>query len=573
MKESNESISSVDELQNAQPGNALVDQGGAHATTPKRLRSLLRAMRAVVEQPDLPTVLQRIVDAALELVDAEYGALGVIDPARGGLEQFIFEGISPALAKRIGNLPEGHGMLGALIDDPRPIRLAHLSDDGRHSGFPNHHPQMDSFLGVPIRIHGEVFGNLYLTNQRRTGTFSKEDQQLLASLAATAGFAIENARLSAETQRRQRWSEVNAEVLATLLSADQRDPIALIADRVLEVANAAHVRVVVPTGDADQLSIRIARGINAEIEGTVIEAAGSLAGSVLEGMNPRLIDDGSDGHLRPLLSDDYPTGSIIAVPLVAHGYARGVLLAVRKSGTSRFTRSELDMVADFAGQATVAMELADARVAQQRVAVFEDRSRIARDLHDHVIQQLFASGVELQSLISTNSDVAEVRHISNVVANLDNAIAKIRTIIFALSSAGEGHGNSLRHQIIDLAAECGGPLARTPTVTFAGHIDLLVTGDLANDVLAVVREALANTAKHSKARNAAVAIAIEDGLLKVDVDDDGVGISPSGRRSGLANLELRATQRGGTFMIEAGKVGTHLRWHIPFEPTERTNGN
>ena len=552
--------------------NDISDGPRSDTATQVRLKSLLRANLAVLEQPDLPGMLQRIADAALELVDAEYAALGVIDPVHGGLEQFIYKGISPNLAKRIGHLPEGHGLLGALIDDPRPIRLDHLSEDARRIGFPKHHPPMDSFLGVPIRIHDEVFGNLYLTNQNGTGSFSAEDEQLVESLAATAGFAIENARLLNENLRRQRWSAVTAEILAALLSADQRDPIALIADRVLEVAGAAHVRVVVPTEDIDKLSIRIARGLSPEIEGTLIPAAGSLAGSVLEGMNPRLIDGGAVSQMRPLLPEGDPPNSVIAVPMIADGRARGVLLAVRGSGTPRFTATELEMVADFASQATLAMELADARAAQQRIAVFEDRARIARDLHDHVIQQLFASGLELQSLIGTFPDADGIQRVGAVVANLDNAIAKIRTIIFALSSTGEGHGSSLRHQIIDLVGEFDGGLVRTPTVTFAGPVDLMVTGKLTNDVLAVVREALANIAKHSRAHSAAVALTVENGLLKVEVEDDGVGMSPNGRRSGLANLELRATQRGGSFALKAGQTGTRLQWHIPLDLLRDSRG-
>jgi GAF domain-containing protein len=254
----NDPISSADD-QRSELDKALTDvveRANQVLATQGRLRALLRANQAVVEQLDLPIVLQRIVEAALQLVNAEYGALGVIDPARGDLEQFIYEGISPEVAEKIGHLPEGHGLLGALIDDPRPIRLEHLSEDDRSAGFPRHHPSMDSFVGVPIRIHDEVFGNLYLTNRKDSGSFSREDEQLLAALAATAGFAIENARLFAETQRRQKWSAVTAEITAALLSADQTDSIAVVAERVLEVAAASHVRVVVPTEEPGRLLIR-----------------------------------------------------------------------------------------------------------------------------------------------------------------------------------------------------------------------------------------------------------------------------------------------------------------------------
>lgn len=538
-----------------------------------RLYALLRANQAVTENLDLPMVLQRIVETAVELVDAQYGALGVIDPVHGGLEQFVYQGVSPAVAKKIGHLPEGHGLLGALIDDPRPIRLEHLCEDDRSVGFPPHHPPMDSFLGVPVRIHGEVFGNLYLTNQQSDGRFSLEDEQLVGALAATAGYAIKNAQLFAETQRRQRWSAATAEITATLVSVEEREPIAVIAERVLEVSGAAHVRIVVPTEDPARLSIKVARGIGADVEGTMVPAVGSVSGAVLEGMNPRLIEDEDFSRIHPLLPEGHTPGSVIAVPLVANGQARGVLLAVREISAPRFTPSELEMVADFAGQVTLAMELADARSAQQQIVLYEDRTRIARDLHDHVIQQLFASGLELQSVAGTLTKRSNIERISNVISTLDAAIVQIRTIIFSLSSTAPGSTPSLRHQIIDLVNEFDGGLAQTPTVTFAGPVDLVIAGGLADDVIAVVREALANIAKHANARSASIAIAVEDGAVKIDIEDDGVGISPDGRRSGLANLEERAARRGGRFILDAGMVGTRLRWHIPLTANKNSDEN
>jgi len=553
--------------------NDIVDQASAALADQGRLRALLRANQSVTENLDLPTVLQRIVDAALELVNAQYGALGVIDPVHGGLEQFIHKGISPALAKKIGHLPEGYGLLGALIEDPHPIRLEHLSEDDRSAGFPPHHPPMDSFLGVPVRIHDEVFGNLYLTNQQPSGRFSAEDEQLVTALAATAGYAIKNARLFAETQRRQRWSAVTAEITATLVSAGGEDPIAVIADRVLEVSGAAHVRIVVPTEDAAQLTIQIARGVGADAEGTLVPAVGSVTGAVLEGMNPRLIEVEDFAHIHPLLPEGHVAGSIIAVPLVADGQARGVLLAVREASAPRFTPAELEMVADFAGQVTLAMELVEARKAQQQMVLYEDRTRIARDLHDHVIQQLFASGLELQSFAGTLAKRANIERVNNIVDTLDAAISQIRTVIFSLAPTKPGSTPSLRHRIIDLASEFDGGLAHTPSVTFTGPVDLAITGHLADDVIAVVREGLANIAKHAHARSASITIAVEDDVVKIDIEDDGVGMPPDGRRSGLANLEKRAVERGGSFTLDTGTVGTRLRWHIPLTNDQASRDN
>ncbi len=532
--------------------------------TQGRLRALLRASQTVIEELDLSVVLQRIAEAAVELVNAEYGALGVIDPSRGGLEQFIYVGVSPKKAEQIGHLPEGHGLLGALIDDSRPIRLRHLSEDARSVGFPPHHPPMESFLGVPVRVRDEVFGNLYLTNSA-SGMFSVEDEQLVASLAGTAGFAIENARLFEDARRRQVWSAATAEVTAALLSLEQSDPLVIIAEHVLELVKAAHVRVVVPGGDPDHLFIRVARGVGATVEGAFIPATGSIAQSVLEGKHPRLIDSDELLELNPLLPEGQDPGPAVAIPLVAGGQARGVLIAVRRSGAARFTSADLEMVADFAGQATLAMELADARADRQRFLLLEDRSRIARDLHDHVIQQLFASGLELHSVAGTLPAGASADRIAHVVTNLDAAIAQIRTVIFALSSSGADQPDSVRHRIIDLVSEFDGGLEHTPAVTFKGQIDLMITEDLAGDVLAVIREALANVARHSQAKSASIRVAVENDRVKVEIQDDGVGIPPGRHRSGLANLEERAVLRGGTCGVDTTSAGTLVRWEIPCE--------
>ena len=533
--------------------------------TQGRLRALLRASQTVAEELDLPVVLQRIVEVAVELVDAQYGALGVIDPARGGLEQFIYVGVPPAMAEQIGHLPEGHGLLGALIDDPNPIRLRQLSKDARSTGFPRHHPPMESFLGVPVRVREEVFGNLYLTNHS-SGAFSAEDEQLVASLAATAGFAIANARLFADSRRRQTWSAATAEVTAALLSLEQVDHIPVIADRVLKLSEAAHVRVVAPSDDPRQLLVRAARGAGAaSVEGTRILAPGSIAQSVLESGHPRLIDGEELDGMNPLLPEGQAPGTAIAVPLIAGGQARGVLVAVRDAAAARFTAADLEMVADFAGQATLAMELADARADRQRFLLLEDRSRIARDLHDHVIQQLFASGLELQSVAAAVPAGKSADRVARVVNQLDGAIAQIRTVIFALSSSSADRPDSVRHRIIDLVSEFDGGLEHTPVVTFKGQIDLAVTADLATDVLAVIRETLANVAKHSQARQVSIRVVVDEGHVTIEVQDDGVGVPPGRRRSGLANLEDRAVRRGGVLSLDTSAAGTRVFWRIPLE--------
>ena len=532
--------------------------------TQGRLRALLRANLAVVEHIELPVVLERIVQAAVDLVGSEYGALGVIAPG-GGLEQFIHVGIPPEQALIIGHLPEGHGLLGALIDDPHPIRLEHLHDDSRSSGFPAGHPAMESFLGVPIRVRDAVYGNLYLSNQS-SGAFSPEDEQLVESLAASAGFAIDNARLFAETRRRQAWSAASAEITAAMLSSNQSDSLSTLVSRVLVLAESDLVCMILPSSTEGTLVVEIARGQGeSDIVGRSFPASGTLAASVLEGKQPRLVGDG--GPDARLFSIDHPLGPMMAVPLIAAGRAEGVLLVARMAGGLRFAPCDLEMAADFAGQASLAVQLARARASEQRMLLLEDRARIARDLHDHVIQQLFGTGLELQSVAGSIESSIDRERILRSVTNLDTAVTQIRTVIFALS-ARQDNRDSVRHRILDLAHDLAPGLQRSPTVGFTGPVDLMVTGTLADDVEAVTREALANAAKHANANQTGVTLDVVDGMIQLVISDNGEGISDTSRRSGLANLEARATARGGSLVVNTGPGGTSVCWSVPIDGSD-----
>ncbi len=527
-----------------------------------RLRSLLRANQAIVEQLDLPVVLERIVASAVELVGAKYGALGVV-AVDGSLEQFINVGMTPDQIVAIGHLPEGHGLLGALIEDPHPIRLDRISDDERSTGFPTGHPPMGAFLGVPVRVRNEVYGNLYLSKED-TESFSSEDEQLVVALAATAGVAIENARLYAETQRRQAWSAASAEFTANLLAPENSDAIAILAGRILELSDADIAWVLLPGDNPAELVIAIARGEDeSNMQGSSITEVDSLAASIIRGGIPRRVDDGID--LGFTLSDGRSLGSSMAVPLMTDGLAEGVLLIARLHGGLPFAVADLEMAADFAGQASVAMELEAARADRQRMVVLEDRGRIARDLHDHVIQQLFGTGLELQSIAGGLPMGPVSDRIIQAVANLDGTISQIRTIIFALSAQAPEAQTSVRHWIIDLANELAPALASTPAVSFAGPVDLIVTDDLADDVLAVAREGLVNVIKHAGATRASVSLAVREGQVYLEITDDGHGFDEGTRRSGVANLEHRAVTRGGILAVDSDADGTRLLWQVPYE--------
>jgi signal transduction histidine kinase len=525
-----------------------------------RLWALMKANNAITQELDLATVLRRIVEVAVELVGAEFGALGVISP-HGGLEEFIHVGMIPADVLATGHLPEGHGLLGALIEDPRPIRLDHLESDPRSAGFPVGHPAMDSFVGVPVRVRDAVYGNLYLTNQK-AGRFSAEDQELITALATTAGFAIENARLFAETRRRTAWSSASAEITAAMLATESSDAITLLAIRVLELADADFVRVALPTDDRDTLIVGTACGLDSEaILGRRFARTGSLCGSVLEARQPRLINEGETP--RVMLGVRELGGPTMAIPLLASGRELGVLAVSRLPGRSRFTSADLEMAADLAGQASVAMELASARVGQQRMLLLEDRGRIARDLHDHVIQQLFATGLELQTIAGALGPGRAAERIESSVGNLDTAILQIRTVIFSLSGARDGAAGEVRHRIIEVVNDLSAGLIQTPQVVFTGPVDLVITGGLADDVVAVVREALSNVVRHADARHVSVSVAVDNAKIEILVIDDGVGPRGDTRRSGLTNLAERAEGYGGSFALGAVGGLTNAHWSVP----------
>jgi signal transduction histidine kinase len=538
----------------------LVERAQLVLRTQGRLRHLLEANRVVVEELDIEQVLRRIAEAAVALVDAQYGALGVVS-GDGSLERFIHVGIPDDAAAVIGHLPEGHGLLGAVIDTGRPIRLEHLDDDDRSVGFPAHHPHMDSFLGVPIRVRGEVFGNLYLTN-RSGGPFSTEDQELVAALAATAGIAIENARLFDETRRRQRWSAALAEVTASLLSGSASNVLAVVAERVASVIDAELVCVVVADNDDGYLRVDTARGVHADkVEGMRFAAAGTLAGAAMDSGQLAVVDSAVDEQPFSALGSLGPT---VALPLLVSGEAIGVLSVARAPGAARFASSDLDMASEFATQAGVAIELTRARADRERLGLIEERGRIARDLHDHVIQRLFGSGLALQSIAAANPTLAD--RVETEVRAIDAAINEIRTAVFALS-ARSGSSTAVRHRILDVVAEVTPLLASPPRLALSGPIDLLVTGALADDLVAVVREGLTNVARHARAMVCELEIDVTDAAVRVQILDDGVGIAVTpDRSSGTANLAERAALRGGEFTVTArDDAGTQLVWSAPID--------
>ncbi|AZI58177.1 GAF domain-containing protein [Nakamurella antarctica] len=502
-----------------------------------------------------------MVETACELTGARYGALGVIG-SDGLLEKFIHTGMAPDQVDEIGDLPRGKGLLGALIHNPEPIRLARLADDPRSSGFPPHHPPMDSFLGVPIKLRNEVYGNLYLTDSL-AGEFTADDTDLALSLAGTAAVAIENARLFSEAQRKQDWLQASTEITRLLLTGGSSDALREIADRVKVLARADVVTVELPASRSGYFRVEVATGVSEEVlQGHEYPAPGTLSQAVVDTGQASRIANAADCSDLVNLTQVVPLGPVMALPLASVTSPRGTLVAARLPGRPVFSLAELDMATTFAGQVSIALGLADAQVAKDQLTLLEDRGRIARDLHDHVIQRLFATGLTVQSVLPLTASPATEK-LSAVVDELDAAIRQIRASIFSLEGA-LNHSESVRSELLDTIVVASSSMPVPPQVRLVGPIDTLISPALRDDVQAVLRESLTNVVRHARAATVTVVVSVADGVLAVDVQDDGVGFGSPVHRSGLANLLDRAENHRGTFVVESAPTkGTRLQWSVP----------
>ncbi|MET8508378.1 GAF domain-containing sensor histidine kinase [Streptomyces sp. NPDC004787] len=542
--------------------------------TRDRLTGLLEAVMSVGRELDLPQVLRGIVEAAVTLVDAEYGALGVIGDDKK-LSEFLTVGIGDDLRAQIGNLPSGHGLLGELIRNPQPLRLPELSEHAASYGFPPHHPPMHSFLGVPIRVREEVFGNLYLTEKRGRADFDAEDEAVVTTLAVAAGIAIENARLYEEGRLRQRWLAASSELTSALLSGtEETEVLGGMLEQAVDIAG-ADMGVFYLVGIGGELRGSLARGEGAEAHRGVVlpTSEGTLAEAALveEGL-VTVADVESEPSIRVQPERWKGFGPAVAVTVGTKERLSGVLILARRRGRSPFTRSEVMALPGFAGQAALALELADRRRDAEQVSLLEDRDRIARDLHDLAIQRLFATGMTLQSARRFVEHPEAAERLGRAIDDLDATIKIIRSTIFGLREHDTpGTTPKLRNQVVKAVDEAATALGFTPALRMEGLLDTDVPPEAAEQVVAVLGEALTNVARHARARRTEVSVVADDGVLAVTVSDDGVGIPQDGRRSGLRNMAERAERLGGTLSVRARTgpgSGTVLEWRIPL-PTGR----
>ncbi|MFG1664580.1 GAF domain-containing protein [Streptomyces sp. Y7] len=536
--------------------------------TRDRVHSLLEAVLSVGRELDLEQALHSIVEAAAVLVDAEYAALGVIGPDGKRLSGFHTVGIAEEQIARIGHYPEGHGILGELIHHPEPLRLAKISEHPASYGFPPNHPPMNTFLGVPIRVRDQIFGNLYLTEKRGGAQFDEEDVAVTSTLAVAAGVAIDNARLYEESRLRERWLRATAEITHTLMSGAERgEVLGLIADRAREITGAALAVVAMPMEDTDSLGVELAIGVEAQaLRGLVLPGDSGLLGEAFSTAAPAISPDVfQDERISAGLPRLTGLGPAVAVPVgTGEGGVRGVVLLVRGAGRTVFTGKGIEPLQGFAAQAAVAMELAERRQDAAEVAVLKDRDRIARDLHDLAIQRLFATGMTLQSAGRFIEHPEASERVVRAVDDLDETIKIIRSTIFGLRSREGVAGAGLRARVVRLAGEAAPVLGFAPSVRMEGLVDTQVPREIADHVIAVLSEALTNIARHAHAARADVSLTADSRQVRLTVGDNGVGIPDGGRRSGLRNMAERARHLGGALELSSPQGGgTTLVWWVP----------
>ena len=531
----------------------------------ERLRGLLDAVVAIASDLSLSGVLQRIVRVACQLSGARYGALGVLGsgPDRR-LQEFVTHGLTEAQRARIGDLPRGHGLLGLIIDEPEPVRLNSIGDHPQSYGFPPNHPPMGTFLGVPIRTRENVFGNLYLTEKQGGSGFTEEDEELVVALAAAAGVVIENARLYEEAARRRRWLEAAAEITAALLGDVARtDALQLVADRALEVAEADVAVVTLMRDNPRRLVIEVVAGpVDEQLVGTSVAIEGSLSGQVVATGERLVVDDLATAGGREIGEGWPDLGPAMLLPLVTAGEVAGVLsVAWARERAHVFYTKDVGLPATFAEQAALALQVARAQEDRALLAVFEDRDRIGRDLHDLVIQRLFAIGLTLENAarLSTRPEVAQ--RITNAVDDLDATIKDIRRTIFELSAPPGS--TDIRAELRSTLAVVAPALGFEPRLQTAGPVESVVPDQVRPHLLAVLREALSNVARHAGATSVDVRLEAGDTVV-LTVVDDGKGIVLGDRESGLRNMRERAAGLGGSFDVRPGDGGgTTLVWEVP----------
>ncbi|MDT0274669.1 GAF domain-containing sensor histidine kinase [Blastococcus goldschmidtiae] len=537
--------------------------------SPRSTPELAVAVLAAASGSHLEATLHEVVRAAVQHVEATYGALGVLSADGRRLDRFVIEGMDEDTRRRIGTPPTGQGLLGLLVAEPVALRLDDLADHPAFRGFPDGHPPMRSFLGVPVCVGDAVFGNLYLTEKRGGGPFTDADVEATEALAAVAGLAIENARLLERAERRRAWAQAGMDISTTLLEgADPDEVLRIAAPRIAELSQAQAGGVLAPVpGDDASLRVMVAIGPRgAEAEGVRVPLDDELLREVHTSGVPRLVTDVEFHRLAgsaPALAAEfsYEYGPAMLIP-VGGPPALGTLVVMRRRDREPFEPELLDLAAAFAAQATVALELVRSQQRERRLQVQSDRDRIARDLHDHVVQRIFATALALdrigRSLEAELPDVAA--RLAERVDELDGTISRIRSSIFELQHQDVSPAG-VRHRLAEVVRSVVDGHGLRPDLRVHGEVEEL-PAELVPDVVATVRELVTNVVRHARADRVTVTVTVTD-VLRVQVTDDGHGLPSITVRSGLANLADRAERRGGRLAASGGPSGTEVEWTVP----------
>jgi len=527
---------------------------------------LLEAGLTLASELSLPIVLQRIVDLAAQITDARYGALGVIGEG-DSLVEFVTTGIPSRQRKAIGSLPTGHGVLGLLIKEPKPVRIKNIADHPQSVGFPPHHPPMRSFLGAPVQALGRTYGNIYLADKRDADEFSEGDEEALVVLATQAGVAIANAYLYEEVHARERWLDALRDITTLVLSsAKESSLLETIAEHARDLVGADAATIVTGTQTPGELVVAAAAGARAdELRGQGMPAQGSISGDVMrtgEGMIFEDVSKEASGY-QPIIHLGRH-GPAFFVPLRVPGGVIGTLMVTNLKGGKRFTERMRQLVQSLADAASVAIEYDRAQSELRRLGLLEERERIAKELHDGIIQSLFAVGMGLEgtALMAGNADTTA--RIERAVEELDRVIRDLRNYIFGLRP-----GILADRQLDQALRDLGEQMESRSREKVDVSIDAALAAALWNrsaDIVQLTREALSNVARHANATRASVRLEREGAQAVLTVEDDGIGIK-SGSNShgnGLRNMRERAASLGGSLDVQSqAGGGTTLRIVFP----------
>lgn len=515
--------------------------------TPDDAALLLDAVVAIGSDLDLTSVLRRIIETSCAITEAKYGFLAILGED-GSIMDFVTHGLSAREIEHIRRLPQAVGLLGVITHADRPVRLDEVSQHPQAAGFPQHHPDMHTFLGVPVRIGDQVFGNLYLTEKRGGRPFSPADEARVEALAGAAGYVIDNARAYALSEVRRRWVRASARVTERLQSGEVGAAVDLVVRGAREACDGSLAVLVSPSLDGGPEVLAADVPEETDVAQWLATWADDIA---------RVGD-----QERILVRPGQGTSTVVLVWMRTMLARRGVLVLRLPSGRGSIDEGTAEMISVFADQASLAFDRAQSISDRQELLLIAERERIARDLHDVVIQRIFATGLQLQGLRGRMTDPEMQARLTDAVADLDATIRDVRTSIFELKQRRRG---SLRGELADLAVGYTPILGYAPKLRTSGPVDTLIPEAVGQQMLSVLREALSNVAQHSAATSCDVRVDTDGERATLVVDDDGRGVPAERLESGLRNARLRAQELGGAMTVtprEEGS-GTRVTWQVP----------